>query len=177
MNAAAHTVAGLAEQHGRCDLGVLASPTRGCVWSMLVVATREPSGLNATPSSAAVWPVKTMGSELALRQSQTRAVWSKLAVARREPSGLNATPWTSGGVAGQDDRWRFGVAPVPHLRGGVADAGRERDAVGAERHRVHDTALGQDDRGCFRVLPVPHLRGVVVGRGRDELPSGLNATS
>ena len=57
--------------------------------------------------------------------------------------------------------------PVPHLRGVVANAGREECAVRTERH-VEDVAVVLEDDGWrVRVAPVPHPRGVVVTHGRD----------
>src|SRR5688572_16842115 len=64
------------------------------VLSQLVVASRAPSGLNATPYTVSVWPVRGAPWGWPVATSHNRTVRSKLAVASRASSGLNATPYT-----------------------------------------------------------------------------------
>src|ERR1039458_2733614 len=65
------------------------------VLSPSAVATRSPSGLNATAETP-WWPLKVSTSSL-LDISNSFTVLSLLAAARREPSGLNATQLTMPG--------------------------------------------------------------------------------
>ena len=58
---------------------------------MPAVASRVPSGLNATPDTSSVWPVRVR-TVVPVAGSHSRTVLSSLAVASRVPSGLNATP-------------------------------------------------------------------------------------
>ena len=64
------------------------------VLSTLVVASSLPSGLNATPITGSVWPIR-IRVRAPVAVSHSRAVLSTLAVASRLPSGLNATPCTT----------------------------------------------------------------------------------
>ena len=61
--------------------------------SPLPVATRAPSGLNATAYTSPLW--LTLASSDPVTASKIRAVPSPLPVATRAPSGLNATAYTS----------------------------------------------------------------------------------
>ena len=58
------------------------------------VASRCPSGLNATPVTGPVWPVSGSPRGWPVSGFHSRTVPSSLAVASRCPSGLNATPVT-----------------------------------------------------------------------------------
>jgi len=60
------------------------------VLSALAVASSRPSGLNATPLTSLVWPVRVRRCS-PVAGSHSRAVPSALAVASIRPSGLNAT--------------------------------------------------------------------------------------
>jgi hypothetical protein len=64
------------------------------VRSVLVEAMMVPSGLNATPKTLSVWPVRGWPMGLPVAASHRRTVWSALAEAMTSPSGLNATPKT-----------------------------------------------------------------------------------
>ena len=57
---------------------------------MLAVASRRPSGLNASELTAPAWPSRVRW-HLPVAASQSRAVASELAVATCAPPGLNAT--------------------------------------------------------------------------------------
>src|SRR5688572_1639841 len=59
------------------------------VVSPLAEARRCPSGLNATPYTAPVWPVRGAPRGWPVSAFHTRTVVSPLAEARRCPSGLN----------------------------------------------------------------------------------------
>src|SRR5215204_285454 len=64
------------------------------VLSTLVLASSLPSGLNATSSTQAVWPLRGSPCCLPLSTFHKRTVLSPLAVASSSPSGLNSTPLT-----------------------------------------------------------------------------------
>ena len=70
------------------------------VLSMLPVARRRPSGLNATPSTPLVWP-RSVKTSWPVSVSQSLTVRSKLEVAIRRPSGLKATADDVRGVAAE----------------------------------------------------------------------------
>ena len=114
------------------------------------VASRCPSGLNATLFTAPVWPVSGAPTGWPVSAFHSRTVPSPLALASRCPSGLNATPSHRAGVAGE--RVAEGLAgvgvPQPH-RAVVAGAGQPVP-VGAERHTRSPRRCGRS-AGCRRV--------------------------
>ena len=59
------------------------------------MASSCPSGLNATPATAPVWPVSGAPIGWPVAASHSRTVLSSLLLASRRPSGLNATPDTA----------------------------------------------------------------------------------
>jgi hypothetical protein len=70
------------------------------------VATRSPSGLNATLVTLPRWPSSRVAAGVAPDKAHTRAVLSKDPVTTRLPSGLNATLVT-------EPRWPFSTVAVP----------------------------------------------------------------
>jgi hypothetical protein len=64
--------------------------------SLLLVASRVPSGLNATARTQRSWSRRQISAPLAA--SNTRALPSPLPVATRVPSGLNSTAYTGPGA-------------------------------------------------------------------------------
>ena len=61
------------------------------VSSQLAEASSVPSGLNATASTSAAWPVSGSPTGFPVAGSHSRTVSSQLAEASSVPSGLNAT--------------------------------------------------------------------------------------
>jgi hypothetical protein len=59
-----------------------------------VVASSVPSGLNATPNTAIVWPTSSY-AQAPVATSHSRGVTSALTVATRRPSGLNGAANTA----------------------------------------------------------------------------------
>ena len=123
------------------------------------MASRCPSGLNATPYTASVWPVSGAPIGWPVSASHSRTVSSSPALASRCPSGLNATLRHRAGVAGERvaDRLAGVGVPQPH-RAVVAGAGQPVP-VGAERHAGHRAGVA-GERGADRLagvgVPQPH---------------------
>src|SRR5262252_4346663 len=130
------------------------------VLSRLVVASSVPSGLNATPYTAALWRVSVRPG-WPVAGSHSRAVLSSLAVASRLPTGLNATPNT-------ESLWparvrirltgRVAVIGWP----GLAPAGKWLPAV------VGDAVMGDV------VVPLPLAGGAAGMWPRPAKRSGLS---
>ena len=138
------------------------------VLSSLALASRCPSGLNATPLTAPVWPVSGSPRGWPVSASHSRTVPSALALARRCPSGLNATPFTPPvwPVSGCADGLAGVGVPQPHRA--VVAGGGQPVPVGAERHTAHRVGVA-GERGADRLagvgVPQPH-RAVVAGGGQ-----------
>ena len=167
----AHVGGEFVAQHLRCANGG-PDPHR---LSTLALASLCPSGLNATPVTVSVWPVRGAPS-WPVSAFHNRTVLSSPALASRCPSGLNATPHRAGvaGQGGADGLAGVGV-PQPH-RVVVAGAGQPVP-VGAERHTV--TAPVWPVRGAPIGSPVSgfHNRTVLSPPAlASRRPSGLNAT-
>jgi hypothetical protein len=70
------------------------------VWSLPTVASRVPSGLNATEYTQSVWPVSGTPIDWPLDGSHSRTVPSQPAEASSAPSRLSATEYTKPAVSG-----------------------------------------------------------------------------
>ena len=106
-----------------CGWLVAASHSRS-VLSSLPETMRCPSGLNATPVTASVWPVSGAPTGWPVPASYTRTVLSTLPEAMCLPSGLNATPVTASvwPVSGAPTGW---PVPASHTRRRVVEAARD----------------------------------------------------
>ena len=155
---------GVAGERGADGWPVAASHSR-TVSSSLAEASRCPSGLNATPHTAPVWPVSGAPIGWPVAGSHSRTVPSALAEASRCPSGLNATPVHRAGVAGERGADRLAGAGVPQPHRVVVAGGGQPVPVGAERHTATPAGVA-GERGADRLagvgVPQPH-RVVVAG--------------
>ena len=79
-------------QAGDLGAGRRVEHPRAAIVPLLPVATRVPSGLNATADTPPSWSRREISAPVAA--SNTRALPSPLPVATRVPSGLNATAYT-----------------------------------------------------------------------------------
>ena len=75
------------------------------------LASSFPSGLNATPRTTSVWPVR-MPTFWPVARCHSRTALSSPALASRRPSGLNATALIPDDITDDVDRLSFRVAAM-----------------------------------------------------------------
>ena len=147
------------------------------VLSALAEARRCPSGLNATPVTASVWPVRGCADGLAgVGVPQPHRV-SALAEASAVPVGAKRHTVTPAGVAGERGADRLAGVGVPQPHRLVGAGGGQPVPVGAERHTGH--RVGVAGQRCAIGWPVSasHSRTVLSSLAEaSRCPSGLNAT-
>ena len=128
----------------------------------------RPSGLNATPQTAPVWPVRVRRCS-PVAGSHSRAVPSPPAVASSRPSGLNATAPHRAGVAGEGAPVLAG-GRVPQPRRPVAAGGGEQPPVRAERHPDDPAGVAGEGAPVLAGGRVPQPRRLVVAGGGEQPP-------
>ena len=98
------------------------------VVSSLADAKRRPSGLNATPVTAEVWPVSGAPTGCPVSASHSRTVVSSLADAKQTPVRAERHAGHRGGVAGERRTNRLAGVGVPQPHRGVLASRRPDDA-------------------------------------------------
>ena len=133
-------------------------------------ASRCPSGLNATPNTASVWPVSGVADRLAgvgVPQPHRGVV---AGAGQPVPVGAERHTDHRAGVAGERVADRLAGVGVPQPHRAVAAGRGQPVPVGAERHTGHRAGVA-GERGADRVagvgVPQPHR-----ARRRRRWPAG-----
>ena len=152
----------------------LAASHTFAVWSRLAVASRLPSGLQATLLTRVAWPRKVSTSLPVCGVPHLRRLVITPAVASRLPSGLQATLDTVAVAAqGQHFLARRGV---PHLRRLVITAVASRLPSGLQATLVNIVTVAAQGQQ-FLAVGASHTFAVWSSLAvASRLPSGLHAT-
>ena len=141
--------------------------------STLAVASRCPSGLNATPITASVWPVSGCADGLAgvgVPQPHRAVV-----AGGGQPVPVGAERHTEHRVGVAGERVADGLAgvgvPQPHRA--VVAGGGQPVPVGAERHTAHRAGVaGERGADGLAGVGVPQPHRVVAAGGGQPVPVG-----
>ena len=143
------------------------------VLSELAEAMRCPSGLNATPVTAPVWPVSGAPRGWPVSAFHSRTVSSSLAEAMPVPVGAERHTDHRVGVAGQRGAEGLAGVGVPQPHRLVAAGGGDAVPVGAERHTGHRVGVaGQRGAEGLAGVGVPQPHRLVVAGGGEPVPVG-----
>lgn len=178
---AGHALPVRAERHGP-DLGVVAvqldrAPLPSVfqirtVPSLPPLATRRPSGLNATDLTGWSCPRRTAVA-LPSMASQIRTVWSRPPLATRRPSALTATEMTV-------RSWPRSTRGDPPVRGApeadraVHTAARDRSPVTAAGHRGRQAVVAVQQVGSAGVGGIPEPYRAVAAAAGQPLTVGAD---